>query len=186
MAWLRRTPQGYAASRKPAVLSAGVGIRAGFGIPHAGRAEGAWAGSQGACNCSTHRPPEPTLWQGDGDSPQPAVPPVTKPFCLLVFLHEHEKIETPQLPSQPLCLSYTITAAPPITKSQLAACQHSVEVQSVVIALPRQDWSKTSWLRWKAAMTTHELTKQQEEQLFYIIIIKKKALPQQNCNLHLP
>lgn len=108
--------------------------------------------------------PEPTLWQGDGDSPQPPVLPVTKP--VFFFFHKHKKIETPQLPSQPLCLSYTSTAAPPITKSQLAACQHSVEVQSVVIALPRQDWSKTSWLHWKAAMTTHELNKQQEEQLF--------------------
>lgn len=89
-------------------------------------------------------------------------PIATKPFG---FFCMNVRKQTPQLPPRPLYCKL------PHSKSQLAAWEPSVEVRSVVIALPRQDWSKTSWLHWKAAMTTHGLNKQQE-QLFAMIIIK--------------
>lgn len=103
----------------------------------------------------------PSSFQHQKGTQMAPVPPVTKIWGWEVF--EHKKVEAQSCPPGP---SVSVMLLQPITKSQLAACQHLVEVQSVVIALPRHDWSKTSWLSWKDAMTTHELNKQQEEQLF--------------------
>jgi len=105
---------------------------------------------------------------GTGTVPDPSATSNQAFFCFVFFM-SIGKLPPPQLLSQPLCLSHTSTAASPVTESQSAAWQR------VVIALPRQDWSTTSWLRWQAAMTTHELNKQQEEQLFKIINNNKKS-----------
>lgn len=105
----------------------------------------------------------PSALQHQKGTQMAPVPPVTKLWGEGWGVFEHKKVKAQSCLPGP---AVSVTPLQPITKSQLAACQHSVEVQNVVIALPRHDWSKTSWLSWKDAMTTHELNKQQEEQLF--------------------
>lgn len=97
VAWLRGTPQGYVASREPAVLAAGVGIWAGFGIPHAGRAEGARAGSRGAVTAVPTALQSPPCSKATGTVPDPSATSNRAFFFffLLLFLHGPRKIESP-------------------------------------------------------------------------------------------
>lgn len=107
---------GFVTSCRPAVPSAGLGIGAGFGIPRAGRAGGG-TDSWGSVTAAPGAPQSPPRSLGTVPAP---VPPVTTPF-FFHFSHKHKKIEPPELPSWPPCLSHTIPALSPVPSSQLAA-----------------------------------------------------------------